>query len=65
MKQKAHSGAKKRIKVRKSGSLMVEKASRRHLLINKSKGQKSKGKTGLKIDPTKMQAVRRMLPDKV
>lgn len=65
MKQKTHSGAKKRIKVRNSGSLMVEKASRRHLLINKSKSQKAKGKTGLKVDKTKMKAVKRMLPGKV
>ena len=44
MKQKTHSGLKKRIKVRKSGTLTVSKSCKRHLLSNKSKGQKAAGK---------------------
>lgn len=43
MKHKSHSGLKKRIKVRKSkgnATLYFQKAARKHLLVNKSKGQK-------------------------
>ena len=65
MKTKTHSGAKKRIKVRKSGSVKVEKAARRHLLSNKSKCQKAKGKTGIPVHSTKMKAVRRLMVGKV
>ena len=55
MKQKTHSGLKKRIKVRKSGTLSVQKSCKRHLLSNKSKGQKAAGKCGL---PDRSQGVR-------
>ena len=65
MKQKTHSGAKKRIKVRSSGSIKVEKSCCRHLLNNKSKGQKALKKSGLKVHPTKMKAVRRLMAGKV
>lgn len=43
MKQKTHSGAKKRISIKKSKGkikLFYQKAARNHLLINKSKSQK-------------------------
>lgn len=43
MKQKTHSGAKKRFKItggKKNPKLIGRKASTRHLLINKSKRQK-------------------------
>lgn len=44
MKIKTHSGAKKRVKVKGKGKklkLTFNKAARRHLLVNKSKKQKS------------------------
>ena len=44
MKQKTHSGAKKRVKVKGKGKklkLTFNKAGRRHLLLNKSKKQKA------------------------
>ena len=65
MKQKSHSGLKKRIKVRKSGSISVQKSCRNHLLTNKSKGQKKMGKGGMTVDPTRVKAIRRLLPGKV
>lgn len=62
MKAKTHSGTKKRIKVRKSGSLSVNKASRRHLLINKSKRQKNIQE--MLADKTRKKSLRRLLPGK-
>ena len=65
MKQKSHSGLKKRIKVRKSGTVMAQKSCRNHLLSNKSKGQKNKGSSGYPVHPTKIKAIKRLLPGKV
>ncbi len=65
MKIKTKSAAKKRIKVRNSGSLKVDKACRRHLLQNKSKGQKGLGKSGVKVPETRLKEVSRALPGKV
>ena len=46
MKQKTHSGLKKRVKVRKSGTVKVQKSCKNHLLVNKSKRQKKLFKKG-------------------
>jgi large subunit ribosomal protein L35 len=43
MKQKSHSGTKKRVKLTGSGKIRMEKGSKRHLLVNKSKRQKNIG----------------------
>lgn len=43
MKQKNHSGTKKRVKITGSGKIRMEKSSKRHLLVNKSKRQKNIG----------------------
>jgi len=40
MKQKTHSGMKKRIKITKTGKMIFQKPCKRHLLTNKSKRQK-------------------------
>jgi len=40
MKQKTHSGAKKRVKKTGTGKFIVQKSCRNHLLVNKSKRQK-------------------------
>ena len=42
MKQKTHSGAKKRMKRTGSGKIRMEKSCKRHLLAQKSKRQKKK-----------------------
>jgi len=63
MKQKTHSGTKKRIKVRKSGSVVVQKAAKNHLLSNKSSRQKSI--QVMPVHKTRLKAVRRLMPGKV
>lgn len=65
MKQKTHSGLKKRVKVRKSGTVSVQKSCKNHLLSNKSKRQKKSFLGGMPINPTKMRAVRRLMPGKI
>jgi ribosomal protein L35 len=62
MKIKTHSGAKKRIAV-KGGKAYVGKAAKRHLLVNKSKGQKSIGK--VLVTTARMKALRRLMPGQV
>jgi large subunit ribosomal protein L35 len=47
MKQKSHSGAKKRVRKTGTGKFVVRKSCKNHLLTNKSKRQKklfNKGK---------------------
>lgn len=62
MKQKSHSGLKKRVHVKKSGTVMVQKAGKKHLLSNKSKRQKKSFPGGLHVDSGRMQSLRRLLP---
>jgi len=62
MKLKSHSGMKKRVKVRKSGTLAFGKACKNHLLSNKSKRQKKSFKKGMPISSTRKEDVRRLLP---
>jgi len=63
-KQKSHSGLKKRVKVRKSGTVSVQKSCKNHLLANKSKGQKKLHKSGMPLEKTKVKAIRKLLPGK-
>ncbi len=65
MKIKTKSGAKKRIKVRNSGSIKVDKSCKKHLLQNKSKGQKALAKNGLKVPSVLLQDISRLLPGKI
>ena len=61
MKNKTHSGTKKRIKVSGSGKLLREKAGKRHLLEKKSseKTRRLAGQT--EVAPQDDKRVRRML----
>ncbi|MFA6528123.1 MAG: bL35 family ribosomal protein [Candidatus Gracilibacteria bacterium] len=43
VKQKSHSGAKKRVRKTGSGKFTMQKGSKRHRLANKSKRQKKLG----------------------
>jgi len=63
MKQKTHSGMKKRVKVRKSGKMMMKKSCKNHLLSNKSKGQKKADSKGMAINPANIKKIRKMLPN--
>jgi len=65
MKIKTHSGLKKRVKIRKSGTATVQKSCKNHLLSDKSKRQKKSCPSGMKIDPTRMQSVKRLMPGKI
>lgn len=65
MKQKTRSAAKKRIKVKKSGAVKVQKSCKRHLLSQKSKRQKKSHAAGMPVDETKMKAIRRNLPGQI
>ncbi|MFC1647395.1 50S ribosomal protein L35 [Patescibacteria group bacterium] len=46
MKQKTHSGAKKRVKKTGTGKFVVQKSCKNHLLVNKSKRQKKLNNKG-------------------
>ncbi len=46
MKQKTHSGAKKRTKITGTGKVMFQKACKNHLLSSKSKRQKKSCRLG-------------------
>ena len=49
MKQKTHSGAKKRVKITGSGKMMLQKACKNHLLSSKSKRQKKSSRLGIQV----------------
>ncbi len=61
MKQKTHSGAKKRIKVKKSGTIMVRKSCKNHLLSNKSKRQKKSFLGGMRVSSGRKPSIRKLL----
>lgn len=63
MKQKTHSGLKKRVKVRKSGTASFRKSSKNHLMTNKSKRQKKSFPNGMPIDSTMLKRVKQLLPN--
>lgn len=65
MKQKNHSGLKKRIKVKKSGCVSIKKPCKNHLLSNKSKRQKKSFLSGMPVDKSRMKALRRLMPGNV
>jgi len=64
-KQKTHSGLKKRVRVKASGKVMVQKSAKRHLLSNKSKRQKKSHASGYEVASGRMQSIRRLMPGKV
>jgi ribosomal protein L35 len=65
MKQKSHSGLKKRVKVRNSGTASVQKSCKNHLLSNKSKGQKKLHNAGMPLEKTRVKAIKKLLPGKI
>ena len=62
MKQKTHSGMKKRVKVKKSGHKMMRKSCKNHLLSNKSKTQKKADSKGMAINKANRKKIDKMLP---
>ncbi|MFA6305476.1 MAG: 50S ribosomal protein L35 [Candidatus Gracilibacteria bacterium] len=65
MKQKSHSGLKKRLKIRKSGTATFEKSAKKHLLADKSKRQKKLYPSGMPINHTQRKSFAFILPGKL
>lgn len=63
MKIKTHSGAKKRVKVRAKGKMVLQKSCKQHLLSNKSKRQKESFKGGMPISTGNEKVLRKLLPN--
>jgi len=61
MKQKTHSGLKKRTKITGSGKVMINKACKNHLLSSKSKRQKKTGRLGIEAPKGRMKTIARLL----
>ena len=61
-KQKTHTGAKKRFKLKKSGLIKRNKMNRRHLLNAKSAKRKAHLRRPTTVDKTMEATVKRMLP---
>lgn len=61
MKQKTHSGAKKRFKVTKNGKVRSRKKNRNHLLEKKSKSRKRRLKGYETLEPTQAKRVKNLL----
>ena len=61
-KQKTHTGAKKRFKLKKSGIIKRNKMNRRHLLNAKSAKRKVHLRKATTVDKTMESTVRKMLP---
>ena len=61
MKNKTHSGTKKRIKVSGSGKLLREKAGKRHLLEKKSSHKTRQLSGNTEVAPQDTQRVKRLL----
>jgi large subunit ribosomal protein L35 len=62
MKQKSHSGAKKRVRKTGSGKLAMKRHSRNHLLMQKNKRQKRMNRT-LMLHPTNVPTIKSLLPN--
>ncbi len=61
MKQKTHSGTKKRTKVTGSGKIMFQKSCKNHLLSSKSKRQKKFGRLGVSAPAGHVKTLSRLL----
>ena len=59
---KTRSGVKKRVKVTGTKKFKALKASKRHLLSNKTKKAKGRDRYGLEISKTEVKKIRRQLP---
>ena len=62
MSLKTRSGVKKRVKVTGSGKVKIQKAGKRHLLMNKTKKAKKTNKYGAVVSAAEVKKVLRQLP---
>jgi len=65
MKPKTLSGAKKRLKIKKSGIVVMRKSSKKHLLSDKSKRAKKSFMRGIIVTGTKLKIVKQLMPGKI
>jgi len=61
MKQKTHSGAKKRVKITGSGKLRMQKAAHNHRLNPKNKRQKNLGGSTLSVSSADMKRMKKVM----
>ena len=61
MKQKTHSGTKKRTKITGSGKIMFQKSCKGHLLSSKSKRQKKVSRGGVVAPEGHVKVLSRLL----
>ncbi len=61
MKQKSHSGAKKRVKKTGTGTFVVQKSCKNHLLVNKSKRQKKLFNKGKRAEDPQQKILAKLL----
>lgn len=61
MKQKTHSGTKKRTRVTGGGKVFFQKAAKNHLLSSKSKRAKKSFRGGVQASSGHMKAIARLL----
>lgn len=62
MKKKSISGLKKRIKITGTGKIMFRKSAKKHLLVNKSKRQKRKNRSGQLASASDTKWIKKLLP---
>lgn len=61
MRQKTHSGAKKRFRITRNGKVMARQKNRKHLLEKKSASRKRRLKGERELDPSAARKVRKLL----
>ncbi|MDR1905359.1 MAG: 50S ribosomal protein L35 [Clostridiales bacterium] len=61
-KQKTHSGASKRFRVKKSGLVKRSKSGKNHILAKKSTKRKRSLRQGTYVDITQEATIRNMIP---
>jgi len=61
MKQKTHSGLKKRVKTTGTGKFLTAKTAKRHLLSNKSSKAKGRNRYGALVSEADTKTIRRSL----
>lgn len=63
MKVKTHSGTKKRVRTTANGKLKVNKAGKRHLLVQKSKRAKKMAGKNQDVPETRAHIIKKLLPN--
>ncbi|MBW3664013.1 MAG: 50S ribosomal protein L35 [Actinobacteria bacterium] len=61
MKQKTHSGAKKRFRITKNGKVMTRQRNRAHILEKKSSSRKRRLKGQVPLAPDQAKQIKRLL----